>query len=93
MTYDAHTPCPACPRQVRDLYAVGRRVLERERERRTREYEELHQALEQLRPFVEAHHENQLHAFSPELEGVREPGEPTTMSAEQRELLPLDARD
>lgn len=73
MTIDAHNACPACPVIVRDLYAVGRRVLIREQDAATAEYEELYLALEQLRPFIEAHHANQLHAFSPELAGAREP--------------------
>ena len=79
MTLDAHTACPACPHQVRALYAVGRRVLAGSRshfiaEERLppAEYDELYLALEALRPFVEAHHANQLHAFSPELEAARD---------------------
>jgi hypothetical protein len=82
---DDHNACPACPMQVRNLYAVGRRVLERERtrvrflssaeERSTAivEYEELYLTLEALRPFVDAHYANQLHAFSKELAAAREP--------------------
>lgn len=71
MTPDAHTPCPACPIVVRDLYAVGRRVLIRIQEVAAPEYEELYLALEALRPWYEAHYANQLHAFSPELEDAR----------------------
>lgn len=73
MTIDEHNACPACPIAVRNLYAVGRRVLIREQDRATVEYEELYVALEALRPFVDAHHANQLHAFSKELESAREP--------------------
>lgn len=69
---DDHNACPACPNQVRALYAVGRRVLVREQDAKSAEYEELYIALEALRPFVEAHHANQLHAFSHELAGARE---------------------
>lgn len=73
MTIDEHNACPACPAQVRALYAVGRRVLVREQDAKSLEYEELYLALEALRPFVEAHHANQLHAFSRELAAAREP--------------------
>jgi len=79
MTPDEHTPCPACPAQVRDLYAVGRRVLENagwSEGSAPVEYEELYIALEALRPFVDAHHANQLHAFSEELADARDPKVP-----------------
>lgn len=73
MTIDEHNACPACPVVIRDLYAVGRRVLVREQDTKSLEYEELYLALEAVRPFVEAHHANQLHAFSKELAAAREP--------------------
>lgn len=77
---DSHTPCPACPQEVRALYAVGRRVLAGSQSHfiaherlAPAEYDELSLALDALRPFVEAHHANQVHAFSPELEDARHP--------------------
>jgi hypothetical protein len=74
---DVHTPCIACPAQVRTLYAAGRRVLGgRLHQLTTPEYDELYAALEELRPFIEAHHTNQQHAFSDELAGAREPRVP-----------------
>ena len=74
MTLDEHTPCPACPHQVRALYAVGRRMLSARAETLSApEAEEFLAALEALRPFVDAHHANQLHAFSLELEEARAP--------------------
>lgn len=78
MTPDAVTPCPGCPEPVRAVYASGRRVLARLQEdaMHTPEYAEFYTALEQLRPFIEAHHANQLHAFSAELEAVRIPSVP-----------------
>ncbi len=78
MTPDVHTACPACPAHVRALYAVGRRVLAmlESRDGAQVEQEELAQALDALRPFIEAHHANQLHAFSNELERARTPEVP-----------------
>lgn len=76
MTPDYYTPCPACPSCVRDLYAVGRRVLERLSDLHVDpnpEYAEFFAALEALRPFYEAHHANQIHAHSAELEDARLP--------------------
>ena len=80
MRADRLTPCPACPAPVRELYAVGRRILAGSRSHFFQherlappEYEELYLALEKLRPFVEAHHANQEHAFSAELEAARHP--------------------
>lgn len=73
MILDDHNACPACARQVRNVYAAARRLLERDRPTATPDHEELHLALEALRPFVEAHHANQLHAFSLELETARHP--------------------
>ena len=73
MILDAHTPCPVCPRVIRDLYAVGRRVLIREQDAASPEYEELYLALDALRPWIEAHYSDQRHAFSKDLESAREP--------------------
>lgn len=93
MELDTMTACPMCPRRVRDFYVIGRRILPtlpRERP----EVEEFAHALEELRPWYDAHHANQLHAFSPELEAARE-GRPSlpTVSPDQAALDPLDARD
>jgi len=80
MTPDAHTPCPACPATVRALYAAARRVLAgtnshflKHERLAPPEYDELYHACEDLRPFVEAHHANQEHSLSPELEAARHP--------------------
>lgn len=75
MTIDDHNACPACPLPVRHLYAWALKVLAIDPALRSLrpEYEELHQAVEAMRPHVEAHHANQLHAFSPELAGARDP--------------------
>ena len=74
MTLDEHTPCPACPQIVRDLYVTARRVLEHEPAMSALiDHEELHRSCEAVRPWVEAHHANQLHAFSLELEAARDP--------------------
>jgi hypothetical protein len=80
MIPDRHNACPACNADWRALYAVARRVLAGSRshffahERLTPpEYEELYLACERVRDYVEAHHANQDHAFSPELEAARHP--------------------
>lgn len=80
MMPDQHTACPACPKQVRALYAVARRILVGTQSHFMKherlappEYEELHQALEDLRPFVDAHHADQRHSLSDELESSRNP--------------------
>lgn len=73
MMLDDHNACPACPDVVRDVYAAARRVLEGDLRTTTPDHEELHLVVERLRPFVEAHHANQLHAFSKELEDARHP--------------------
>lgn len=80
MIPDAHTPCPACPAPVRALYAVARRVLAGTHSHfltherlAPAEYEELYQACEDLRPWIDAHHANQEHSLSPELEAARHP--------------------
>lgn len=78
MILDAHTPCPACPQVVRDFYVVSRRLLS------VTAYataageadvvsDEFLAALDALKLWIEAHHANQVHAFSPELEGARNP--------------------
>lgn len=88
MTPDEHTACPGCPQVWRDLYATGRSVLARPMmiarffsEDLPPELEELRLAIERVKPFVEAHHANQLHAHSRELENARDPKvvEPTVM--------------
>lgn len=76
MILDEHTPCPACPQVVRDLFAVAHRAvlqLLRDDVVTRPEYGELMAAVDTLRPWVEAHHANQVHAFSPELEDARAP--------------------
>lgn len=74
MILDEHTACPACPQPVRDLYAVCRRVVAAGPGRLSLvELEELQHVLEALRPWIEAHHANQVHAFSLELEDARQP--------------------
>ena len=79
MTPDAHTPCPACPMVVRHLYTAGRRVLMVggylgvDWTFSPAECQELYLALEALRPFVDAHDANQVHALSPELADARDP--------------------
>jgi hypothetical protein len=79
MVIDSQTPCPMCPRLVRDLYALGWRVLATELSPprsidrdRLPEFAELLAALEALRPWYEAHHADQRHAFSEALESARE---------------------
>jgi hypothetical protein len=105
MVIDPSTPCAFCAFQVRNLYAIARRVLERERQHATPEYEELAIALEACRPLYEAHHADQVHAFSPELEPWRTAHvevdeqrevtvqDPRELAEERRRLEPLDARD
>lgn len=73
MILDEHTPCPMCPQVNRDSYVAGRRVLERDRKTWTPDHEELHLRLEAQRRWFDAHHANQLHAFSLELEDARHP--------------------
>jgi hypothetical protein len=81
MTPDAHTPCPLCPEAVRNLFAsagvVGRyfenvdvRYLPHSLDQ---PLAAMLAALEELRPWMEAHRANQLHATSPELEDARHP--------------------
>lgn len=78
MILDEHTPCPACPQVVRDLYSTARRLYAVTARatapgERGPEYDEFLAALVALRPWIEAHHANQLHAFSFELEDARHP--------------------
>lgn len=73
MILDAHTPCPACPQIVRTLYVTALRVLQARDCPRLPEVEELFAAVDAVRPWVEAHHVNQEHAFSFELEDARAP--------------------
>lgn len=87
MILDEHTPCPVCPQLVRDLYVAARRVLAHERRLATAEHEELHLHLEAMRAWVEAHHANQLHSHSTELEDARHP---TLESQESATVLPFD---
>lgn len=78
MILDEFTPCPACPQVVRDLYAITRRLLAAGGPARLSiiEWAEVHQVLKTLRPFIEAHHANQLHSHSLELEDARHPSVP-----------------
>jgi hypothetical protein len=75
MTPDAHTACPLCAQVVRDLYAISRRVLVRMHHDPilAPEYDELLAAVDAVRPLYDAHHGNQLHSHSPELEDARHP--------------------
>lgn len=75
MILDEHTPCPACPDDVRALYAIARRALVRMHHERDLppEYEELLAILDALRPWIDAHHANQLHSHSIDLEDARHP--------------------
>lgn len=79
MIPDRHTACLACPVQVRTLYEAANIVavyletlsaLPAELEEPT---EMLAAALAAVRPFIEAHRENQDHALSPELLPARLP--------------------
>jgi hypothetical protein len=77
MILDEHTPCPACPQVVRDLYVVGRRLVAGGYGTLSlTELEELYHVLEAFRPFIEAHHANQLHSHAMTLEDARHPQVP-----------------
>ena len=89
MTPDEFTPCPFCPDVVRALFRVACRVVERERQYRTPEYEELAAIVATLQPFYDAHYANQAHAFSTHLEDARSP---IVVPAAPRELLALMVR-
>lgn len=76
MILDEHTACPACPQVVRDLYAIARRAQLRmpyTGHGEVPEYDELLAVLEAFRPWIEAHHANQFHSHSLELEDARAP--------------------
>lgn len=78
MILDQHTPCPACPQVVRDLYVTVRRLLSVARYataagETTVAYDECLAALDALRLWIEAHHGNQLHSHSVFLEDARAP--------------------
>ena len=87
MTTDRHTPCLACPIQVRSLYAStqvllallepvldGDLILEDVERQLAEAHAVTRIALQQLAPHVDAHLENQQHALSPDLAGARFPG-------------------
>lgn len=84
MKVDQHTPCPACPVHVRSLYAIASVVgqlleqspanLADEQQRALEQAgEQLRIAVRAIRPFVDAHQGNQLHALSHELVDARAP--------------------
>jgi hypothetical protein len=85
MTIDSHTPCPLCPRQVRALYSVARRLLACGLVDVAGIREELRLAVEELAPFYAAHYEDQRHAFSEELEAWRD----VELVVERGPMLPL----
>lgn len=71
MILDEHTACPMCPQVNRDAFVIMQRAAPLLPEGPMRE--ELSYALESQRVWYEAHHANQLHAFSAELESARNP--------------------
>jgi hypothetical protein len=86
MVVDSHTPCPACPVQVRAIYEAAQvliilsghvvkgDVLSPGVERSLRDaLETVRISLNHLQPFVDAHLANQDHALSVELVNARHP--------------------
>lgn len=100
MTLDRHTPCAACPIQVRDLFAqvqvlLAQLELLRGSGIRARDVvpsvEEamagVSVALQHLAPFVEGHLENQEHGLSVDLAAARHPVRPGALVLER--VLPF----
>jgi hypothetical protein len=79
MTPDASTPCPACPREVRALYLAAQLLVKRLDQGPSVDAimslidDELRMAVNAVKPFVDAHEANQVHAHSAELASAREP--------------------
>jgi hypothetical protein len=73
---DTHTPCPACPAPVQDLFSAAQALItalegDLSASGVCAAIETTRAALQRLAPHVEAHFANQAHAYAAELAGVR----------------------
>jgi len=85
MPLDETTPCLACPDVVHTLFAAATVILNLWEGSAASEREfnvavgDLRAAVNRLSPFVEAHFENQAHAYSEALTQARHPESPAVV--------------